>query len=890
MTVEDLGFLAEKSLAGEWIGDKGETYTIKRCGKSDWSCTRKDHSCQKKSFVVSYIPSDNRIWWGSAGKFYVDLIEVHQRPHELNWLESRNSGAKYRWRRPADYVGRAVHDEGTNFRGAHIRGVFCVSGRVTAAEDASVGSASTCLAYDAVGDDCASVSVSEARKDVGSDATIELIDGLEQTATSVRASEAVSADGEKSPTKGDSVARASVSWKPTCWRGVCDGDTALDSVEDAEPATLHRCRLAGASSRCRLPLRQRLRRRFRHCAKGFGEVPEYEINAELHELKARRAGSHRVAADILSNDGNCGGGATAAAPRDPALFPCGPIGVCLAPAEPRHFNLASASSQAPAAASCEIPAPASCEIFDFASFETLLAASSETLLAVSDGALAKADPRVQLFEDIARISVQAGNPTERSRTPVAVRPDASAAARPPGLGETSHEATAPCRPSSSTAKLMNSVRANAGALDRSDPRERQPRGVNFGDGHPAVTMTAPPGGVAVIPLSWAVPPSCASSQVKPGRLVGGPEGSLRSAGLLTLPSHLLSMESCGAVDSHIVSSFSASSQKTHRLVTIAWQVTRDLLRAGSNHNHLMLYGSLSMSRAPESDGILTGGRQQDGLQELCRSYVTNLSDVDFAVLALEGETSHTVARFLAGALASGWKTVQVKSVARFAVTQWTLLSPIGVHLDLSRISDKAQYKLFKDRQIAFRRTFFFVRKQMEANFGALGQLAFDAYVYLLKAFSTFVSRSAFTSFQSICLGLFVAQRVVLHSCDQPRYMSALALFERFLCFNSVFFSDAQCTMANGVRPQWHQVWAIDLSDSGMLMCRHHPRASAELYFAAVEHAHRVPVSHWMNVLHSADPKMICSKAKLGLERWFKDAVSTNTWRRISHDFVPAYRA
>merc|ERR1719507_2128645 len=101
---------------------------------------------------------------------------------------------------------------------------------------------------------------------------------------------------------------------------------------------------------------------------------------------------------------------------------------------------------------------------------------------------------------------------------------------------------------------------------------------------------------------------------------------------------------------------------------------------------------------------------------------------------------------------------------RLAVAQSTLVSQVGVHLDLACISDANQFERFQGRQAAFEAVFSSARRHMHTKYGVSGGLAFDAYIYLLKAFAAFASRTSCSSFQAVCLGLFVLKR--LESSEQ----------------------------------------------------------------------------------------------------------------------------
>jgi len=213
------------------------------------------------------------------------------------------------------------------------------------------------------------------------------------------------------------------------------------------------------------------------------------------------------------------------------------------------------------------------------------------------------------------------------------------------------------------------------------------------------------------------------------------------------------------------------------------------------------------------------------------------------------------------------------------------VSQAGVHLDLTCISDAAHFLQFKERQAAFRYVFCRARQQFQAKYNVLGALAFDAYIYLLKAFAAFVSRSAFSSFQATCLGLFALQRADLPKLAPAQVPNAIFLFERFLRFCRMFF--AEKPGRKGQKPHGFRHCAIDLSGEGHLTRRVNLRACAELYFGDVECSFRVPPQDWLNVLHNSDPKTISAKARIALDRWFPEPGLWKVWGRICQDLTPA---
>ncbi|CAE8736173.1 unnamed protein product [Polarella glacialis] len=349
------------------------------------------------------------------------------------------------------------------------------------------------------------------------------------------------------------------------------------------------------------------------------------------------------------------------------------------------------------------------------------------------------------------------------------------------------------------------------------------------------------------------------------------------------------------LDRQIGMSLAASREVHERLVAAMQEVYKVLADLGINKCNIMLYGSLSFGRRKMAS---TNGIVGDD-----KPYVTNLSDVDVGFLVQDATGSSDVAAcIIEKSSALGWRRVHSTVVPRFAVSQWTLQNEVGVHLDLTCIGDKAYFRQFSKRQHAFRELFWQMRQDMLSTYGGAGESAFDAYVYLLKAFAAFASRGVLTGFQAGCLGLFalqtwkVAEAQELPSARvEPRQLpSALALFNRFLRFCHCFFGGSaaeaeQCREEEDRQPS-HRTHAIDLTGAGQLMNRLNDRARAEMYFAEVENGFVLPASAWMNVLHSLDPTSVSKKARLALDTWFATSDPFNAWNQIKQDIKPVMLA
>jgi len=290
-----------------------------------------------------------------------------------------------------------------------------------------------------------------------------------------------------------------------------------------------------------------------------------------------------------------------------------------------------------------------------------------------------------------------------------------------------------------------------------------------------------------------------------------------------------------------------------------------------------LYGSLAL----ELFGNDAGSSRQ--WQDWAPYYINSRSDVDFVVgLRKEAKPVDVARRLLKGS----WRSVGEVRVYKFSSTQYTLLGcfkeegdDTEVYLDITCIESQLHFSRFKQRQEAFRQVFADLRRCMEVQFAGLGTLAFDAYIHLLKAFAAKVSGNALTGFQATCIGLFTL-RTGFFSV-KPTQSLALSLFEGFLKFCFLFFSDAP-------RPPWHnyRYFSIDLSFGGCWMPRMNSRWRTELYFMACETRMHTRPDERVNVLHSLDPIRVSTEAHALLSRAFTSVLE---WGQVLHT-IPAIAA
>lgn len=356
------------------------------------------------------------------------------------------------------------------------------------------------------------------------------------------------------------------------------------------------------------------------------------------------------------------------------------------------------------------------------------------------------------------------------------------------------------------------------------------------------------------------------------------------------------------LDQEIVGALAASQETHRRLAAAARAASSALLALGLAQEQVVLYGSLSVGRTeavcsdlPEAHAAMLGQCQQLHLHQERRGvpscFITDLSDVDCAALLPEQcHAGGLVERLtaLGGGGRAEWSQVHATVVPRFAVTQWTMLSDRGVQLDLSCFTDPTQFARFKARQRAFRDTFWQTRRQLNEKYGEIGAEAFDAYIYLLKAFAAVTMRTAMTSFQAICLGVYALQRRSLEK--RPKPPSGLVLLRRFLVLCRDFFAhegpDPTCHRATLF---WHNACAIDVGGGGRLMERSSRRARAELYFVDAETSQNVHSSDWMNVLHNVDPQTVSSTANTSLDRWFTQKSPKKVWKNLKKDLLPVMK-
>jgi len=286
------------------------------------------------------------------------------------------------------------------------------------------------------------------------------------------------------------------------------------------------------------------------------------------------------------------------------------------------------------------------------------------------------------------------------------------------------------------------------------------------------------------------------------------------------------------------------------------------MRGNQPTPYVDLYGSLA----------IRGFRSQLGdsrprFQNWARHYVSTESDVDLVVLLPSGMSPS----FLLWRLTSrsNLKLVLETSVSVFSATQYNLRGTFrGDHLadevwlDITCIESQIEFERFRCRQEAFRQSFRAARYQLETSYGADGALAFDAYIFLLKAWAGKVQKNGLSGFQAVCIGLCALQ----FHLDQLRCCTptGLILFECFLRFCVVFFSDSEELSWKHLRG--YRYCAIDLSLGGRLVPRISRKWKCELYFMEAEAQLQTKQSERSNVGHSIVPEVVGAAARGTLDR------------------------
>mmetsp|Transcript_82068 Transcript_82068/g.145465 ORF Transcript_82068/g.145465 Transcript_82068/m.145465 type:complete len:410 (-) Transcript_82068:139-1368(-) len=96
--------VARKGLEGDWVDEIGVYYTIKFEGELQWTCTY-ESSSYTTSYHLTYDLSKNVIWWGNAGKYFLDMSEISQELDQIVWQcddDSRKHRPRFVLYRPCE--------------------------------------------------------------------------------------------------------------------------------------------------------------------------------------------------------------------------------------------------------------------------------------------------------------------------------------------------------------------------------------------------------------------------------------------------------------------------------------------------------------------------------------------------------------------------------------------------------------------------------------------------------------------------------------------------------------------------------------------------------------------------------------------------------------------
>jgi len=313
-------------------------------------------------------------------------------------------------------------------------------------------------------------------------------------------------------------------------------------------------------------------------------------------------------------------------------------------------------------------------------------------------------------------------------------------------------------------------------------------------------------------------------------------------------------------DLDVVHKLAAAPERQRRLKKAAQlSLVAFMKPAGENRERLKSEMGGSMAPMP---GLSTPGCAEDWP----RNYVLTGSDVNIFV---QGGLDSAVKKMQLNDKINGLKLLQRKRLQNLDVLQFTFsCNSVDVkHVpefqsEIIVVSTDDEMKCLKGRQEAFRKVFRDQRVQLEVSFGDAGMLAFDAYIYLLKAFAKTMPEGALSSFQAVSFGLFVLQlglyKHVTGTAAQP---TALLLFECFLRWCGVYFSSQ---WNSDQKLKNYRFSALDLS-TGSLTLRTRSQTKCEAYFVADEvHSLHTHSADRLNIAGSISPQVVHDAAHLAL--------------------------
>jgi len=249
-----------------------------------------------------------------------------------------------------------------------------------------------------------------------------------------------------------------------------------------------------------------------------------------------------------------------------------------------------------------------------------------------------------------------------------------------------------------------------------------------------------------------------------------------------------------------------------------------------------------------------------------RNYVLSGSDVNMFV---QGGVDSALRKLQLNDKINGLELLERKRLQNLDILRCTFscksvdFKPVPeFQFDIIVVSTEDELKCLKGRQEAFRNILRDQRGQMQASHGDAGMLAFDAYMYLVKAFAATVAEGALSSFQAMSLGLFVLKlglyKHVPGTATQP---TALLLFECFLRWCGVYFG----SQWNGDQKlKNYRFSALDLS-TGRLAMRTSTHTKCEAYFVTDEvYCLHTNSADRLNIAESISPELVHDAAHLAL--------------------------
>ena len=268
---------------------------------------------------------------------------------------------------------------------------------------------------------------------------------------------------------------------------------------------------------------------------------------------------------------------------------------------------------------------------------------------------------------------------------------------------------------------------------------------------------------------------------------------------------------------------------------------------------------------------LPGISAPDHTEDWPRNYLLSVSDVNIFV---QGDVDSIVQKLHLNGKISGLEVLERKEkMQNLRMSQLTFLcndldakKVPEFQFDIIVVNTDTELQRLNGRQEAFRKVLRNQRDQMHASYGDGGILAFDAYMYLLKAFAATMPEGAMSSFQAMCLGLFVVKlglytQVISLGLSTATEPTGLMLFECFLRWCGVYFGS-----------QWrpdqklknYRFSALDLS-TGRLALRTRSRTKCEAYFAADEvHGLHTHSADRLNIAGSISPELVHDAARLAM--------------------------